>query len=226
MASDIGARPILGELLYIDRKNENVIFTPLYLGDHLSDWNQICYTVARQPRESTFQISRHTIVCRAAQEAGAPHREYIDRKNENVIFTPLYFGDHLSDWNQICYTVARQPRAVADPGWGIWGKCPPPFKKLHTRSRYSNRAVNYSNKAVFNWFSASFFGLQLFFRKVPLLFPNSGSAPEGSLHSKFEGNRSRHFRDTSCQSFVFFSSSSFRTLAKIAITSKRVLRSP
>ena len=45
-----------------------------------------------------------------AQEAGAPHREYIDRKNENVIFTPLYLGDHLSDWNQICYTVARQPR--------------------------------------------------------------------------------------------------------------------
>ena len=25
---------------------------------------------------------------------------------------------------------------------------PPPLKKLHTRSRYSNRAVNYSNKAV------------------------------------------------------------------------------
>ena len=40
--------------------------------------------------------SRHTVVCRAAQEAGAPHREYIDRKNENVIFTPLYLGDHLS----------------------------------------------------------------------------------------------------------------------------------
>ena len=41
--------------------------------------------------------------------------------------------------------------SMADPGWGIWGKChppPPPFKKLHTRSRYSNRAVNYSNKAV------------------------------------------------------------------------------
>ena len=55
-------------------------------------------------------LSRHTTVCRAAQEADAPHREYIDRKNENVIFTPLYLGDHLSDWNQICYTVARQPR--------------------------------------------------------------------------------------------------------------------
>ena len=27
---------------------------------------------------------------------------------------------------------------------------------------------------------------------------------QGSLHSKFEGNRSSHFRDTSCQSFVFF----------------------
>ena len=58
-------------------------------------------------------------------------------------------------------------------------------------------------------------------------------ASQGSLHSKFEGNRSSHFRDTSCQSFVIFSSfffssssSSFRTLAKIAITSKRVLRSP
>ena len=36
---------------------------------------------------------------------------------------------------------------MADPGWGIWGKCPP-LKKLHTRSRYSNRAVSYSNKAV------------------------------------------------------------------------------
>ena len=57
-----------------------------------------------------FPTSRHTIVCRAAQEAGAPHREYIDRKNENVIFPPLYLGDHLSDWNQICYAVARQPR--------------------------------------------------------------------------------------------------------------------
>ena len=34
-------------------------------------------------------ISRHTIVCRAAQEAGAPHREYINRKKENAIFTPM-----------------------------------------------------------------------------------------------------------------------------------------
>ena len=33
--------------------------------------------------------SRHTIVCRAAQEAGAPHREYINRKKENAIFTPM-----------------------------------------------------------------------------------------------------------------------------------------
>ena len=33
--------------------------------------------------------SRHTIVCRAAQEAGAPHHEYINRKKENAIFTPM-----------------------------------------------------------------------------------------------------------------------------------------
>ena len=31
-----------------------------------------------------FRISRHTVVCRAAQEAGAPHHEY-NRKKENVI---------------------------------------------------------------------------------------------------------------------------------------------
>ena len=30
-------------------------------------------------------------------------------------------------------------------------------------------------------------------------------ASQGSLHSKCEGNRSSHFRDTSCQSFVFSS---------------------
>ena len=41
ITSDFGARPILGELLYIDRKKENVIFTLLYLGDSLSDWNHI-----------------------------------------------------------------------------------------------------------------------------------------------------------------------------------------
>ena len=29
-------------------------------------------------------------------------------------------------------------------------------------------------------------------------------ASQGSLHSKFEGNGSSNFRDTSCQSFVFF----------------------
>ena len=34
-------------------------------------------------------ISRHTVVCRAAQEAGVPHREYINRKKENAIFTPM-----------------------------------------------------------------------------------------------------------------------------------------
>ena len=37
----------------------------------------------------TLQLSRHTVVCRAAQEAGAPHREYIYRKKVNAIFTAL-----------------------------------------------------------------------------------------------------------------------------------------
>ena len=47
--------------------------------------------------DAFVHLSRHTVVCRAAQEAGAPHREYIDRKKENVIFTLLYLGDSLSD---------------------------------------------------------------------------------------------------------------------------------
>ena len=33
-------------------------------------------------------VSRHTVMCRAAQEAGAQPREYIDRKKENAIFAP------------------------------------------------------------------------------------------------------------------------------------------
>ena len=37
---------------------------------------------------SRITISRHTVVCRAAQEAGAQPREYIDRKKENAIFAP------------------------------------------------------------------------------------------------------------------------------------------
>ena len=54
-------------------------------------------------------------MCCAAQEAGAPYREYIDRKKENVIFTHLYLGDTSSDWNQICCRVARQLGGVYIP---------------------------------------------------------------------------------------------------------------
>ena len=89
-------------------------------------------------------------------------REYIDRKNENVIFTPLYLGDHLSDWNQICYTVARQP---GESTFLIWKKSLQPFPRYEL--------------------------------------------PKFRFFSSF-----------------FFSSSSFRTLAKIAITSKRILLTP
>ena len=33
-------------------------------------------------------VLRHTVVCHLAREASTPHREYIDRKKESVIFTP------------------------------------------------------------------------------------------------------------------------------------------
>ena len=40
--------------------------------------------------------------------------------------------------------------------------------------------------------------------RIGTKFATQLPASQGSLHSKCEGNRSSHFRDTSCQSFVFF----------------------
>ena len=34
-------------------------------------------------------LNQDTIVCRASQEAGMPHRECINTKKENVIYTPM-----------------------------------------------------------------------------------------------------------------------------------------
>ena len=46
--------------------------------------------------------SRHTVVCRVAQENRAHKRsEYIDRNNKVPIFTHLYLRDGLSKWHQI-----------------------------------------------------------------------------------------------------------------------------
>ena len=47
------------------------------------------YTPGSALEVSHHMASRLTIVCRVAQEAGAPHREYINRKKENAIFTPM-----------------------------------------------------------------------------------------------------------------------------------------
>ena len=35
-------------------------------------------------------ITRHMVVCGAAQEVSMPHCEYIDRKKENAIFTHVH----------------------------------------------------------------------------------------------------------------------------------------
>ena len=135
-------------------------------------------------REVPLYISRHTVVCRVAQEAGAPHREYIKTHG----------------------SVSCGPRSRrATPVSILTGR---------TKTSFSHLCIS-----VITYLIGTTFATQL-------------PASQGSLHSKFEGNRSSHFRDTSCQTFVFFlrfffsSSSSFRILAKIAITSKRVLRSP
>ena len=54
----------------------------IYRGKHLYNCGRCVLTIY-------IITSRHTVVCHAAQEAGTPHREYINRKKENVIVTPL-----------------------------------------------------------------------------------------------------------------------------------------
>ena len=58
-------------------------------------------------------------------------------------------------------------------------------------------------------------------------FMTEFSDSQGSIHTKLEGNRSSHFRDTSCKFSIFsLRNLCFCTLAKICIKRKRVLRSP
>ena len=48
----------------------------------------MCSSILIKHNTIHTHTSRHTVVCRAAQEAGAQPREYIDRKKENAIFAP------------------------------------------------------------------------------------------------------------------------------------------
>ena len=52
--------------------------------------------------------SIHTVVCRAAQEAGAQPREYIDRKKENAIFAPPYLCAALMKQDKFCCVHSLQ----------------------------------------------------------------------------------------------------------------------
>ena len=69
----------------------------LYIHDHFEDQVKNSCTYSRKRGwlekanmgETRTQTSRHTEVCRVAQEADAPHCEYINRKKENAIFTPM-----------------------------------------------------------------------------------------------------------------------------------------
>ena len=88
-----------------------------------------------------WNISRHTVVCRAALESG---------KNPARHSVSILTGRTKTSFSHLCISV-----------------------------------ITY-----------------LIGTKFATQFP----ASQGSLHSKFEGNRSSHFRDTSCQSFVFFPS--------------------
>ena len=86
-------------------------------------------------------------MCRAAQEAGAPHREYISRHTQEA-GAPHREYIYKTSFSHLYISVIPYP--------------------IGTK----------------------------FVTELP--------ASQGSLHSKFEGNRSSYFRDTSCQSFDLF----------------------
>jgi len=63
----------------------------------------LCMTHRGQPLlplNSTDAWSRHMVVYRVAQEAIVSHREYIDRKTKNAIFTPTYVALRSLTWIQ------------------------------------------------------------------------------------------------------------------------------
>ena len=52
------------------------------------------YSVAKHFFAQQIYKSRHTVVCRAAKDTGASHCEYINRKNQNAIFTQFALVIH------------------------------------------------------------------------------------------------------------------------------------
>ena len=55
-----------------------------------------------------------------------------------------------------------------------------------------------------NKMSFSHFCISVIHYPIGTQFATEFPASQGSLHTKFEGNRFSHFRDTNCQSFGFF----------------------
>ena len=65
----------------------------------------------------------------------------LSAKIDNLQAQELELSSKITDTSNV---IGKHPSKSTPPP----PPPPPPFKKLHTRSRYSNRAVNYSNKAV------------------------------------------------------------------------------
>ena len=65
-----------------------------YLGVTISSnlsWNEHVQRIINQAKQvKKLFVSRHTVVCRAAQEAGAPHREYVYQSRYAQRFTVPY----------------------------------------------------------------------------------------------------------------------------------------
>ena len=125
--------------------------------------------------------------------------------NLKKIFNTSVIFDFISNFIQIIYIIIKTHGSVS---------CGPRSRRATPVSILTGRPKT----------SFSHLYILVITYLIGTKFATQFPASQGSLHSKFEGKRSSHFQDTSCQSFDFFSS--FRTLAKIAITSKRVLRSP
>ena len=56
----------------------------------------------------SLRYIKSSTVCRVAQEAGAQHREYIDRKKENVIFAPPWLCAAFIKHDDFCCGHAHQ----------------------------------------------------------------------------------------------------------------------
>ena len=90
--------------------------------------------------------SRHTVVSRAAQGTGTPHPWVLTGRTKTSFSHLCISVITYPDWNQICYTVARQQ---GESTFQIWRKSLQPFPRYELpkfRGFFSHTCKNCYNK--------------------------------------------------------------------------------